>query len=103
MKKLFTLAALGLVLFASSASFANESINVFGVQLPIEQRQVKDQINSNYLFSDSKGTYNVFGVQLPFVKKNAADTETLYMAGKESDKNKDYIFVFGVRVPVTRS
>ncbi|MEQ9617708.1 MAG: hypothetical protein RIG61_00860 [Deltaproteobacteria bacterium] len=103
MKKLFTLAALGLAFYMSSASFAQDDLNVFGVQLPIEKKEVKNQINGDYISSNSKGTYNVFGVQLPLVKRNAADTETLYMAGKESDDDKDYILVFGVKVPVMRS
>lgn len=103
MKKLFTLTALGLALFTSTASFAQEGINAFGVQLPIENREVKDQINGNYFSSDSKGSYNVFGVQLPLVKNNPADSETLYMAGMNADHNEDYILVFGVKVPVRTS
>ena len=103
MKKLLTLTALGLALFASNASFAQEGVNALGVQLPIEKREVKDQINGNYLSSDSKGSYNVFGVQLPLVKNNPADSETLYMAGMYAEDSEDYIFVFGVKVPVRAS
>lgn len=103
MKKLFTLTALGLAFFASSASFAQEGINIFGVQLPIEKREVKNQIHGDYLSSDSNGSYNVFGVQLPLVIKNPADTETLYMAGKDAVDDEDHILVFGVKVPVKAS
>ena len=103
MKKLLTLAGLGLAFYASSASFAQDEINVFGVQLPIETREVNNQLNGDYLSSNSKGTYNVFGVQLPLVKRITAETKTLYTVNKGSDDDKDYIFVFGVKVPVKES
>lgn len=100
MKKLFTLAALGIAFFVSSASFAQDGISVFGVQLPIEEREVKNQVSGDYLSSDSNGTYNVFGVQLPLVKRNEAEAETLYMAEEKTEDDRDYILVFGVKVPV---
>lgn len=103
MKKLLTLAALGLAFYVSSASFAQDGINVFGVQLPIEKREVKNQLNGDYLSSNPKGTYNVFGVQLPLVKRNGAETKTLYSVSKGSHDDTDYIFVFGVKVPIKAS
>jgi len=103
MKKLFTLTALGLALFVSSASFAQDGINVFGVQLPIEKKEVKDQLHGDYLYSNSQGTYNVFGVQLPLATRYTAETKTLYTAADEAGYDKDYIFVFGVKVPAKAS
>ncbi len=78
MKKLLTLAALGLSLNLTSYSFAQGVVNVFGV----------------------RRAYNAFDVLLPLVKSNTADTKSLHRAYKESDDAKDYIVVFGVNVPV---
>lgn len=103
MKKLFTLTALGLVFYGSSAAFAQAGINVFGVQLPMEKREVKEQLRGDYSSSDSTGAYNVFGVQLPLVNRSKAESETLYAANKASDDDKDYVLVFGVKVPVKQS
>lgn len=97
MKKLLTLAALGLSLYIAPYSFAQEGINAFGIQLPIKREVVKSEVKGDYQSSLSEGTYNVFGVQLPLVERTTTDTKNTY---RDSDGDRDYIIVFGVQVPV---
>lgn len=97
MKKLLTLAALGISLNIAPHSFAQEGVNAFGVQLPIERKEVKSEVKGDYQTSLSGGTYNVFGVQLPLVERTTVNTKNAY---RDSEGDMDYIFVFGIQVPV---
>jgi len=61
MKKLLTLAALALSLGLSSQSFADS--NVFGVQTPIDRKEVKDNVYSGYVAKNLQDGFHVQKLQ----------------------------------------
>jgi len=102
MKKLFTIAALGLALSAPVESFANEGFSVFGVNLPIVKNEVSDSIGSNNLYTNEKDSLNVFGVDVKGANRKVSNTNTVYTF-EDEQQDKDYIVVFGVRIPTVKS
>ncbi len=63
MKKLLTLAALALSLGLSSQSFADS--NIFGVQTPIDRKEVKDNVYNGYVAKNLQDGFHVQKLQNP--------------------------------------
>ena len=101
MKKLFTIAALGLALSAPINSFANEGFSVFGVNLPIQKNGVNENLNSDYVYTNKSKTLNVFGVDVDRANKNVS-TKIIH-TNYDQNQDSDFIIVFGVKIPVSKS
>ena len=78
MKKLLTLTALALSLGLSSQSFADS--NVFGVQTPIERKEVKDNVFSGYVAKHLQDGFHVPKLQNPISSITRVDND------KENDR-----------------
>lgn len=87
MKRLITVAVLALLLGSTSLSFA-DSINVFGVSLPIEKSEVRNEAKGGEVEKDFISFY---------VTPKTAGDDVAALKGQESDEDNDYI-VFGVKV-----
>jgi hypothetical protein len=89
MKKLIAIATLGLTLGFSSLSLADSY--VFGVKVPVVKNEVKNNVKGGEVEKDFISFYTT--------PKTGNTIDTL-RANQSTDDDKDYIVVFGVRVPV---
>jgi len=93
MKKLIAIATLGLALGLPSLSFASDSYNAFGVQLPIVKSEARNEIKGGDVEKDLMSFY--------LSPKEPNRAPSLLRANQKSENDdKDYIIVFGVRIPV---
>ncbi|MFQ5788008.1 MAG: hypothetical protein ACE5H1_08500, partial [Thermodesulfobacteriota bacterium] len=63
MRNLFVIMALGIVMGFSSLSFATDSYNVFGVQLPIVKSEVKNEIKGRNVEKEHMSFYYVYSIK----------------------------------------
>ncbi len=89
MRKLIAIATLVLGLSFFSSSFASDSYNTFGVQLPIVKSEVENEVNGGNVEKDFMSFYNT--------PQTANTTASLITADQKS--NDEYISVFGVQIP----
>ena len=99
MKKLLTISVLGLVLGLTTVSHAQDKVNALGVQLPVVQRQIADQLQSDYSALHRDSISNVFGVHLPLRKVDRSKSDSSYDDYAFGDSVDQYIVVFGVKIP----
>ena len=91
MKKLIVIASMGLALGFPTFSLADSY--VFGVQTPIVRSEVKNQVKGGNVEKDFISFY---------AKEKTLDAGDISRAQQGSDDDaRDYIIVFGVKVPVT--
>ena len=89
MRSLIAITTLALALSFPTLTFAFESYNAFGVQLPVVTNDVTNETNGGNLEKDFMSFYTS--------PKTANRTASLIMADQKSDD--EYISVFGVQIP----
>ena len=95
MKRLFASTIVFLVLSIPNLSFASDTYNVFGVQLPVVKAQVGNQVKGGKVEKDFTGFYTS--------PKTSDATPKTITSDQISDDGNDYIIVFGVKIPLTPS
>ena len=91
MKKLIVIASMGLALGFPTFSLADSY--VFGVKTPIVRSEVKNQVKGGNVEKDFISFY---------ATEKTPDAGDISRAQQGSDDDgRDYIIVFGVKVPVT--
>lgn len=88
MKKLVVTTMLGLALSFPSLSFASDYMDLY--TKPIVRSEVKNEIRGGNVEKDFISFY--------ISPKEANNIATSLRADRKSDDDKDYIFVFGVRI-----
>ena len=91
MKKLIVVASLGLALGFPTFSLADSY--VFGVKTPISKSEVKNEVKGRNVEKDFISFY--------ITEKTLDAGDTLRAQRGSDDDDRDYIIVFGVKVPVT--
>lgn len=86
--KLIAITTLGLTLGFYSSSFASDSYNALGVQLPMVKRDVENKVSGRNVEKDFMSFYTS--------PKTANTTASLITADQKSDD--EYIAVFGVQI-----
>jgi hypothetical protein len=89
MKKLMAIATLGLGLGFPSLSFASDYMDLY--TKPVVKTEVKDEIKGGNVEKDFISFYT---------SAKPVNTPASLTGGQISDDDKDYIIVFGVKVPV---
>jgi hypothetical protein len=92
MKKLIAIGALGLALGFPALSFASDYMGWVHTK-PVVKSEVKDEIKGGNVEKDFMSFY--------ISPKEANNIATSLRADRKSDDDKDYIVVFGVRIPVS--
>jgi hypothetical protein len=87
MRKLIAITTLGLAFGFSSISFAFDSYNAFGVQVPVVRSEVKNEIRGGKVETDFTSFYT---------SPKTANTTTSSISSQRSDDQ--YVYVFGVRI-----
>ncbi len=91
MKKLIAIGTLGLVLSFPSLSFASDYMGWLPTK-PAVKSEVRNEIKGGNVEKDFTSFY---------ISSKEANSATSLRADQKSDDDKDYIFVFGVRIPVS--
>ena len=89
MRKLIAIATLVLGLSFFSSSFASDSYNAFGVQLPMVKSEVENEVNGGNVEKDFMSFYT---------NPQTANTATSLITADQKSEN-EYITVFGVQIP----
>lgn len=91
MKELIAIGALGLALSFPSLSFASDYMGWLPTK-PMVKSEVRDEITGGNVEKDFTSFY---------ISPKEANPATSLRADRKSEDDKDYIAVFGVRIPVS--
>lgn len=91
MKKLITIGTFGLALSLPSLSFASDHMGWLPIK-PLVKSEVRNRIKDGSVEKDFTSFY---------ISLKEANSATSLRADRKSDDDKDYIVVFGVRIPVS--